>query len=314
MPKQQRRFLKTAEISILTSPLFLGSLLLLFGNDFLFKPYFHNWITGKLSDFSGLIVFSLFWIAFFPRWKKGIVLLCGLAFTLWKLPISTGFITLWNSYFFAISRVIDSTDLIALAVLPLVYYYRPKILLLPARPIITVAISIVSLFTFCATSRKNYSYHYKEAYYFSAPVSTIKSRIDSLFTTYDTTDEVYSIVFDGDLHDKNLTADISYSPEDSNSSITLHTVTSDNDVEYTTEDTLRKVFEQKVIRKLGSFTAQKSKFYPFKWLDNMDGLLLMVLIIIIPIALLVLILLILFISWLSRKLSSLTKKNTSNGA
>lgn len=40
---------------LLANPVFISSLLLLLLNDFVFKPVYHNWLTGKLSDFCGLI-------------------------------------------------------------------------------------------------------------------------------------------------------------------------------------------------------------------------------------------------------------------
>ncbi len=57
------------QLQILLSPEFLIGLLLLLMNDFVFKELFHNWLTGKLSDFAGLFIFPLFWSALFPKRK-----------------------------------------------------------------------------------------------------------------------------------------------------------------------------------------------------------------------------------------------------
>ena len=45
---------------ILLSPGFIIATVLLVVNDFFLKPVYHNWLTGKLSDFAGLFMFSLF--------------------------------------------------------------------------------------------------------------------------------------------------------------------------------------------------------------------------------------------------------------
>ena len=48
---------------ILISPGFVISLFLLLINDFYLKPELDSSFTGKLSDFAGLFVFTLFWMA-----------------------------------------------------------------------------------------------------------------------------------------------------------------------------------------------------------------------------------------------------------
>src|SRR6185369_1060873 len=73
---------------ILTSPIFASALAVLLLNDFLLKPVFHNWITGKLSDFAGVFVFSLFFAALFPHWKRSVYLFTILGFGFWKSPYS----------------------------------------------------------------------------------------------------------------------------------------------------------------------------------------------------------------------------------
>jgi len=61
---------------------------LLLSNDFVFKEQFHNGFTDKLSDFAGLFVFSLFWIAFFPRHKRFICISTAVLFVFWKSAYS----------------------------------------------------------------------------------------------------------------------------------------------------------------------------------------------------------------------------------
>ena len=60
-------------LSILASPGFLA-LSLLIVNDFVLKPLLNNPLSGKLSDFAGLFVFPLFWVALFPRLRNSIYL------------------------------------------------------------------------------------------------------------------------------------------------------------------------------------------------------------------------------------------------
>jgi hypothetical protein len=146
LPSDQR-------LSRLTTPGFLGALWLLVANDVLFKAWYGNWVTGKLSDFAGLIAFALFWTAILPSRRSLVHVLCGLAFVLWKSPLSESFITLWNASLpWRIDRVVDPTDAFALMVLPLSWWYagvaRPLALLRPLRAVVGVA-AVVS---FVATS------------------------------------------------------------------------------------------------------------------------------------------------------------------
>ncbi|MCZ2444296.1 MAG: hypothetical protein LC101_11040 [Flavobacteriales bacterium] len=113
---------------LFTSYGFIIGLCLLLGNDLILKPLWGNWLTGKLSDFAGLFVFTLFWIAFLPRFKKIITVCTGLLFICWKSPYSQSCIDFWNTLpLFAIHRVVDYTDLLALIILPLAFYYERNI-------------------------------------------------------------------------------------------------------------------------------------------------------------------------------------------
>jgi hypothetical protein len=111
-------------LHILLSPVFLAALCLLLANDFLFKSLLHNWFTGKLSDFAGLFAFTLFWGVIFPLRRQVVFLATALGFIFWKSPHSQAIIDWCNApRLFTVGRVVDSTDLIALAVLPLSYLY-----------------------------------------------------------------------------------------------------------------------------------------------------------------------------------------------
>jgi hypothetical protein len=140
---------------LLRTPLFIGALLLLLLNDFYLKAAFHNALTGKLSDFAGLFVFAVFWIALFPRFRGFVLAFTAAFFTFWKLPVSTGFVDALNSVLpLHIGRVCDVTDLSALAVLPAAAWFtrREKItfnfrFLHPVVPV------LVCCFAFMATSK-----------------------------------------------------------------------------------------------------------------------------------------------------------------
>lgn len=129
---------------------FLVCLVILLLNDFYLKAEYHNWLTGKLSDFCGLFVFALFWAAIFPNKKLIVYLSTGLLFVFWKSGYSQGFITFFSNNFFTIHRVVDLSDLYALAILPVAFFYKPRhYLKLKLSPI---PLALLTLFSFCATS------------------------------------------------------------------------------------------------------------------------------------------------------------------
>ncbi len=100
-------------------PFLLGLSLLLF-NDFYLKAQFHNAVTGKLSDFAGLFIFPLFFVALCPRLSRFIYIATALFFVFWKSALSQPLIDAWNAIaFFLLWRVVDYTDLSALLALPL---------------------------------------------------------------------------------------------------------------------------------------------------------------------------------------------------
>lgn len=106
------------QLKIFKSKAFICSLCILLLNDFILKYSFPNWLTGKLSDFAGLFIFALFWIAFFPKHQLKIIGFTAFAFLWWKSPWSQSFIHTWNNHIYIpIERVVDYSDLIALPVL-----------------------------------------------------------------------------------------------------------------------------------------------------------------------------------------------------
>lgn len=108
--------------NLLLNWIFLPSLLVLALNDHFFKDGCPGWLTGKLSDFAGLLIFPLFLAYLFPGQARAMPLLTGLFFIFWKSPLSTSCIGWYNSFApIGITRTIDYSDLLALAVLPLSY-------------------------------------------------------------------------------------------------------------------------------------------------------------------------------------------------
>ena len=132
---------------------FLFNLLLLLLNDFWWKAAFHNWFTGKLSDFSGLFVFSVTLSLVFKKQSKFPFVFTGILFVWWKSHWSSPFIGWWNTFdLISISRVIDYTDLVALLILLPAYSYvnNTSKILLPRS--LSIPVLMLTLFSIVATS------------------------------------------------------------------------------------------------------------------------------------------------------------------
>ena len=96
------------KLNRLAHPVFLVSLFILFFNDLILKTVFNNYLTGKLSDFAGLLAFPFFWSVLFPKRTKEIHIAVALFFIFWKSPFSEDFVD-----FFGFYRVVDFSDFIA---------------------------------------------------------------------------------------------------------------------------------------------------------------------------------------------------------
>ncbi|GGK80604.1 hypothetical protein GCM10011405_30460 [Rufibacter glacialis] len=159
---------------------FLLGLAALLLNDLVLKGLYGNWLTGKLSDFAGLFVFPLFWCALFPKYRLQAVLLTGLVFIWWKSPHSQPFIDLWNSHVpLQIGRVVDFSDLMALAVLPAAFLYSKQPLKasgIRVNPLFPLALSA---FAFMATSRVS-SVEVNKVYVLDMEKATLGQRLNLL--------------------------------------------------------------------------------------------------------------------------------------
>jgi len=115
----------------LFNPIFLLPLALLLLNDHLLKVAYPGWLTGKLSDFTGLFVLAVFVYAIVgkylesPRRLLAVHIVIGLGFVVWKVaPVEIVFAEINKLISIPLpSRVKDISDLIALAILPVSYLY-----------------------------------------------------------------------------------------------------------------------------------------------------------------------------------------------
>jgi hypothetical protein len=141
----------------LLSPGFLAGLLVLITNDFWLKDHFHNAITGKLSDLTGLFIFPLFISAISRSTSKHLFFGVALFFVYWKSPFSDGLLNLLSFLSgLHFTRVVDYTDLLCLPVLIVSYRYALK-----EHYKLHISRSIViflSAFAFMATSPRREAY------------------------------------------------------------------------------------------------------------------------------------------------------------
>lgn len=145
--------MRTKQSLLLLHPLFLINLTFLLLNDFYLKYEYHNWLTGKISDFTGIFVFAVFLIVLFPTHKKAVAIFCTLFFCWWKSALSNSFIDFFNSINIPLNRIIDYTDLLALSVLPFVYKIKePDYSATLLRSVAVYTMGTIALFSFCATS------------------------------------------------------------------------------------------------------------------------------------------------------------------
>jgi hypothetical protein len=137
----------------LASPAFIAALALLVTNDFLLKPMFHNWATGKLSDFAGLFALAMFCATFRPRRRLLIGVVITAAFVFWKSAASQPLID-WLDGFapFSIARTVDYADLSALPAIWLGLWATRRIKPWPLPRVAQLAFAFFAALAFTATS------------------------------------------------------------------------------------------------------------------------------------------------------------------
>lgn len=250
-------------LQILGSPGFLIGLSLLLLNDFVFKQQFHNGFTGKLSDFSGLFVFTLFWIAFFPRRRTFICLSTAMLFVFWKSAYSQFVIEGWNRLpFFAINRTVDYSDLWALLVIPLSYFYSGTSSSVDVPRRLIYAIAIVSVVAFTAT-QFSHKVPFNNQYQFQTPKIQLllrMSRLPKNDVFWKENADAFEISFDS----CNGTAKISLEERENQSVITL------KEMVYRcptppSPDEMRQYFEKEFIDKLHADPVNQSAQILYIW-------------------------------------------------
>jgi hypothetical protein len=149
-------------------------------NDFIFKSAFPGFVTGKLSDFAGLFVFAVFVARLCPSHTRAACVASGIFFVAWKSPLSEPLIREWNAFGpYAIDRVVDWSDLVALAVLPFAWLIAKRA---PRRWRWQPVLAVASLFAFAATSRDPNSFRvpwYDDLHQIQTP-SDVKQSIAAL--------------------------------------------------------------------------------------------------------------------------------------
>ena len=145
---------------LLLNYVFVVSIILLFINDHFLKLHFHNWFTGKFSDFLGMIIFPLFLAYIFPKLRTFSILVSFVLFIFWKSPFSEGFIDFYNHISpIAVARVVDYTDFIAFVFLVISFLLiKYDALLQPfkMRKISPALVLAPSVFVMMATSPPPY--------------------------------------------------------------------------------------------------------------------------------------------------------------
>ncbi|HEY0159197.1 MAG TPA: hypothetical protein VGF28_18060 [Thermoanaerobaculia bacterium] len=122
----------------------LVALFVLVLNDHVLKYAAPSAVTGKLSDFAGVYLLAVVLRCAIGRWPACVV--TAAAFIWWKSPMSQRFI---DSLPWLTTRVVDWTDLSALAMLPLAAV-TPR--LYPASHLKRALVAAMSLAAFAATS------------------------------------------------------------------------------------------------------------------------------------------------------------------
>lgn len=146
------------KLNRLAHPVFLVSLFILFLNDLILKTVFHNYLTGKLSDFAGLLAFPFFWSVLFPKRTKEIHIGVVLFFVFWKSPFSEAFVNFFDFY-----RVVDFSDNIALVSIFVSFQLLKKeSIVYKVQPLFLKFIFLLSCFSFIATTQKPSPYRFED--------------------------------------------------------------------------------------------------------------------------------------------------------
>lgn len=108
---------------LLSNYVFVLGVLLLLVNDQVLKFTYPSFMTGKLSDICGIIIFPFFLTFIFPKLKQNSVFAALIIFAFWKSEYSQDLIDFYNEYsLMETTRIIDYSDLFVAVLLPFPYY------------------------------------------------------------------------------------------------------------------------------------------------------------------------------------------------
>jgi predicted NAD-dependent protein-ADP-ribosyltransferase YbiA (DUF1768 family) len=259
--------MKERQLENLISPYFLVCLFVLLANDFVLKPQFHNAITGKLSDIVGLVVFSMFWCAFFPHLRLPIHLLTAVLFIFWKSPYSEPVIDGWNRLsLFSIGRTVDYSDLLALIVLPASYLFTSVRSGFAKQGWAPRMIAALSIFAFTATTYSEKT-AYENEYYFPNSKKDLVLRMSYLpknevFEWHNDSDK-FEVVFDSCIS----RATIGVSERNGQSVITL------TEIDFRCpgggeKEEMREFFEKRFIDELKENSGNKAPLIEYIWAER----------------------------------------------
>ena len=170
----------------LLHPVFMTCVALLLLNDLYLKYTFHNRVTGKLSDITGLMAFTIAGFALFTTRKWKIIAFVAVFFSWWKSPLSEPIIAFFNEQFhFPLYRVVDYSDYLALCILPLTTLLKiPENGSGRLQHLVITCSGLISFFAFCATTgpyHRWYEYYRQEEIPFSVLINTKKTDKEILY-------------------------------------------------------------------------------------------------------------------------------------
>jgi hypothetical protein len=164
---------------IFLSAPFLIALFVLLLNDHVLKAAYGNTLTGKLSDFAGILLVSLWVFDWKPRHIHVTAWLIALAFTIWKSALVTPLIALFNQWSpYTIGRVIDVTDLWALSMIPVAIYLTRNASRALLPEMFKVPVIIMSMLAIMATSRAKQPLHIIDFQYLDSKKAHVVPELD----------------------------------------------------------------------------------------------------------------------------------------
>jgi hypothetical protein len=165
---------------------FVATLALLVSNDFLLKPMFHNWATGKVSDFAGLFALAIFCATSWPRrrWFLGVVI--TVAFAFWKSGASEPLIGWLNGFApVPIARTVDYTDLWAVPAVWLGLWAAHKIEPWSPPRVAELALAVFATIAFTATSMPRNYHAVRVTAEIAAPSDVVEPHDTAVQTIFD---------------------------------------------------------------------------------------------------------------------------------